>query len=244
MSLFEVPKVSLDTFEGPLDLLLHLVQKSEVNIFDITLKKVTEQFTSILKEIKDDNVDFGSEFLSLMSSLLLLKSNRLLPESPIEDENNDPSSLRNDILEHLIEYCQFKELALKLKNREQHNKTFPRGISSPPPLAHIPKKSGLEQLTLFDLAEYLKETLAKAQSTPPVIKDETWKISDKINEIKQHFQSSQLLPLKLLFNIKKSKIELIVTFLSILELLKQGECAIFKQNNTLFLSGYQNESRN
>ncbi len=230
---------SLDNFEGPLDFLLHLVQKNEIDIYEIPLKQITDQFLARLtSEISPATVDQGAEFIQLAATLLLLKSRMLLPkhelqEQPLEDLDTDP---RFEIIHHLVEYCRFKDVAKILAEREEHQGGFySRGFDE---RGDPQKFLGIEHLSLNDLAELFQQILSKAKSHFEVIYEEQWLISDKLQLIRQLLKEFKSVAFAQLFSLELSRAELIVTFLAVLELMKSGELYVIKENNQVFIKSY------
>jgi segregation and condensation protein A len=215
---------ALDNFEGSLDFLLHLIQKSEIDIYEIPLHKITEQYLVRLGELISPAVDSGAEFIGTAASLLLLKSKMLLPKQEqsetAEVEEIDP---RFEIIHQLIEYCRFKEAAKEFSEREQkQNAFFPRGIEC----VDIKKNLGIEHLSMQDLASLFQQVMSKAVSHQGLIHEEVWLVADKIQLLRQSFKETQKIRFDAFFSPERSREELIVTFLAILELMKLGELRV------------------
>jgi segregation and condensation protein A len=218
---------ALDNFEGPLDFLLHLIQKSEIDIYEVPLHKITEQYLAKLQELISPAVDGGAEFIGTTASLLLLKSKMLLPkhEQPglVEEEEIDP---RFEIIHQLIEYCRFKDAAKELSELEQKQSAFfSRGIEN----SESKKPLGIEHLSMQDLATMFQHVLAKAASHRGIIQEEVWKVSDKISFIQRLLKDLNKIRFDVLFSPVQSRDELIVTFLAVLELMKMGELKVVKE---------------
>lgn len=216
---------TLENFEGPLDFLLHLVQKNEIDIYDIRLQKITEQFIQRLGTASP-GIDNGAEFIGLTASLMWLKSRMLLPK---HEQAIDPEELEQDprfeIIHQLIEYCRFKDASKELIAREQRQNAFySRGLDAP----DIKKNLGIEHLTLEDLAGLFQQVLAKASSQTREIHEEKWLVSDKIVWIRKRLKAEKEILFEVLFTPELSKEELIVIFLAVLELMKLGEARVVK----------------
>jgi segregation and condensation protein A len=220
---------TLENFEGPLDLLWHLIQKNEIEIHTVSLQTITEQFLEKLRNGSPSNVDVGAEFISLAASLLVLKTRTLLPtheEEPAIKDEIDPSF---EIIYQLLDYCHFKDAAKELVVREQRQEAFYfRGITHDEPLKNL----GIAHLCLEDLAALFQQILAKAASNKGKVHEEVWKVSDKISWIRKSLLSTPRLPFGLLLPPESSREELIVTFLAILELMKTGEIQVIKDLET------------
>ncbi len=115
-------KVSLYAFEGPLDLLYHLVKKKEVNIYDIPISEITDDYLEYIREWKEMDIEVASEFLVMAANLMEIKSQMLLPSSPVVDEKEDEPDPRQDLVKRLIEYKFFKNIAETLANKEEEQK--------------------------------------------------------------------------------------------------------------------------
>jgi len=203
------PSVTLPNFEGPLELLLYLIQKEELPIEEVSLSTMTKQWIDRL-----DDVDAGAEFLALASTLLLLKSRSLLPHEQAALEGEEDS--RWEMIQKLLEYCHYKEMAKGLADREESQGLyFPRGYVD----NSVEKGLGLEEVNLSDLTSLLQDVLAKAPSAPKTIQGETWEIGPKIVWWEQEAQKKPLGFFEV-FTPKKCREELIVLFLALLELLK------------------------
>lgn len=219
--------LSLENFEGPIRLLLHLVQKNEVDICGIPLKDITSQYIQNLSNALKDSIDEGAEFIGTTASLLLLKSKALLPQydeesNPLEEEL-DP---RFDIIHYLLDYCRFKSAADEFKNREEKQAGYHvRGMSEQP---QVLQSLGAGQLSLSELCSLFQQVLAKAPASANIIYEEKWKVSDKIPWILEQLDAKQEVLFHMFFTSTMCRSELIVTFLAVLELMKQGKLRIIK----------------
>lgn len=215
---------SLDIFEGPLAFLLHLIQKSEINICDVPIQELTTQYLHKIKEILTPSVDTGAEFIGTTAMLLWMKSKMLLPkhEQPfLEEEDLDPSF---EIIYKLLEYCHFKEAGKVLSQKEHEQSVFhTRGVHSIP---EAEKTLGIEHLSIEDLAKLFQNVVAKASSRIGTIHEDSWKVSDKINHLRDLLKSDRKVGFERFFSGDKPKAELIVTFLAVLELMKTGEAFV------------------
>ncbi|MCK5237341.1 MAG: segregation/condensation protein A [Deltaproteobacteria bacterium] len=218
-------KVKLDIFEGPLDLLLHLIKKDEVEIADISILDITEQYLSYLDLIKSMNLDIAGEFLLMAATLIHVKSKMLLPvtevEAAEEEEGEDP---REALIRKLMEYQRFKEVAAELSERNILGRdVFTRG--APFPLADLDQDyeepSSLIDITLMDLMEAFKDILKRASAVHEIdITVDRFKVRDKINHIMETLDTGKSMVFAELFPKEATKGEVIVTFLAILELAK------------------------
>ncbi len=230
--------VSLDNFEGPIDLLYHLVQQCEIDIYEIRLKVVTEQFMAIYRQAAS-TVDVGAEFIATAATLVWLKSKMLLPvDEQVVDEigEEDPHF---EIIHHLIEYSRFKEAAKDLTERERQQRGhFSRGMSASP---EVKRPLGIDHLTIDDLTALFKEIAAKSSPKRGLVEGETWKLADKIIEFRSLLLLNEKILFKTLFTYEKSRLELIVSFLAILELMKLGEICVINENSNIMILACLNE---
>jgi len=150
-------KVNLDIFEGPLDLLLYLIKKNEVDIYDIPIAVITEQYLQYLDLMKVLNLDIVGEFLVMAATLTKIKSKMLLPPSEDDDEEEEGIDPRTELMEHLIEYQRYKEAALQLKNRELLEKDlFVRGQGDEK-TSEVDEENRVIDVSLFDLVDALRK---------------------------------------------------------------------------------------
>jgi segregation and condensation protein A len=219
----------LEHFEGKLNFLYQLVQKSEIEITDIPLKKLIDQFLDKYAENHPDFIEEGAEFIGTTSSLIWWKSKRLLPANEqLENEDELASELDWDIIPQLIDYCRFKQMAKELSQLEhQQSQHYFRGSDSIPAAK---KNLGVEHLSLEDLATVFKQIVAKANRQIGHIADEAWKVSDKIAYIRLCLQQRVSFKFEDLFSNSMSRVEMVVTFLALLELMKMGELSAYKSS--------------
>lgn len=212
--------IHLENFEGPLDLLLHLIRKNEMDINDIPMAAITEQYLTILDAMKTLNLDVAGEFLLMAATLLYIKSKLLLPrivEEEIEEEEEDP---RAELVRRLLEYQKYKEVSQTLDNRPLLGRDlFARAAPAPEVLEEA--EAGFVSVGLFDLLAALQELLREspAQLVHEVNLDQL-SITDRINAILTRLQGQDSLAFADLFTGTLKRGEVIVTFLALLELVK------------------------
>lgn len=216
-------KVKLEVFEGPLDLLLYLIKKEEVDIYDIPIERITNQYMEYLSLMQLLNLDVAGEFLVMAATLMYIKSRMLLPADQQvtdteADEGEDP---RWELIRQLIEYKKFKETALQLGQREaEQANVFARAGDSG--LALDLKKVPLAEVSLFDLIAAFHEVLKRASAREDFreIYEERFTVSDKIEEILYTMRDRLEIRFAELFPENASRTEVIVTFLALLELIR------------------------
>lgn len=216
-------KVKLELFEGPLDLLLYLVKKDHLNIYDIPISKVTEQYLKYIELMRLLDLNIAGEFLVMAATLMQIKSKMLLPpeetEQPVEEE--DP---RAELVRRLLEYEKFKEIAETLRQREAaQSEIFKRQPAPEKQEAPITNEVYFEA-SLFDLINAFSKALEDVPKEVfyEVIKDE-FTVEDKVHQILHLLLVQSSVRLTDLFSKAKNKIEIVVTFLGILELIRMKE---------------------
>ena len=216
-------KVKLEVFEGPLDLLLYLIKKEEVDIYDIPIERITNQYMEYLTLMKLLNLEVAGEFLVMAATLMYIKSRMLLPvDQQITDseaeEGEDP---RWELIRQLVEYKKFKDAALQLgKREEEQSNIFVRAGDTG---VEIDAKSiPLAEVSIFDLINAFSDVLRKASARDGFseIIEEKYTVSDKIEEILYTLRDRSELIFGDLFAQAQSRTEIVVTFLALLELIR------------------------
>lgn len=226
----ETYSVRLDKFEGPLDLLLHLIRKNELDIYDIPISVITRQYLDYIKLMKDLNLEVAGDFLVMASTLLHIKSRLLLPQDEEEEGEEEALDPRAELIRRLLEYQQYKEAgqvleARALLGREVFSRTCPE-----PGLAAHQEEEGPLELSLFDLVDAFRALLARipAESFHDVAPAETFSIADCINEILSLLQERETVFFDDLVADDLTRERVIVTFLAVLELCRLKLIRIFQ----------------
>ena len=212
--------IQLDNFEGPLDLLLHLIRKHEMDIYDIPMTAITEQYLAILDAMKTINLDVAGEFLLMAATLLHIKSKQLLPKIVEEDQEEEEDDPRAELVRRLLEYQKYKEVSQTLDSRPQLNREiFARVAPEPEVLEDV--EAGFVAVGLFDLLEALQEVFKASQEQHVhEIDIEQLSVTDRINAILSSLQGKESMAFVDLFSGGLKRNEMIVTFLALLELVK------------------------
>ncbi|MFH1867344.1 MAG: segregation/condensation protein A [Candidatus Omnitrophota bacterium] len=222
-------KVKLEIFEGPLDLLLYLIKKSELNIQDIAIAAITDQYLQYMDLMRMLDLDIAGEFLVMAATLIHIKSKMLLPpdESEEEQEEEDP---RAELVKKLLEYRKFKEAAENLKDMEARRKDVFVRPSIKDEVEGLPSEELYFEASIFDLLSAFSKVLkeVKKEAFYEVFKDEVT-VADKIHEIFHRLVKNNVIYFLDLFNKARSKLEIIATFLALLELIRMKE-VITKQD--------------
>jgi segregation and condensation protein A len=211
-------KVELEIFEGPLDLLLYLIKKDEIDIYNIPIEKITRQYLEYIELMRMLDLNIAGEFLVMAATLMYIKSKMLLPpeERPLgnEVEEEDP---RLDLVRQLLEYKKFKDVAQYLQHKELlEEKIFTR--HAPP---DVEVEAPLVDVSIFDLIGAFNQVLKKVEKIPlHEIIEEDFTVADKISQIKNLLREIHSFNLTRLFDNMKTRIEVVVTFLALLELIR------------------------
>jgi segregation and condensation protein A len=214
-------KVKLEVFEGPLDLLLYLIKKDEVDIYDISLERITAQYLEFMEAFKVLDLELAGEFVVMAANLIYLKSRALLPASvQPPDEEAEEEDPRWDLIRQLVEYKKFKDAAAHLSQRElEQSNLFARMAESPDTAPERP----LGDVSVFDLINAFNNVLKRIASKSEDLREifeENYTVSDKIDFIMKMTASGVPLKFTELFVSVASRTEIVVTFLALLELIR------------------------
>jgi len=224
-------KVRLEIFEGPLDLLLYLIKRDEIDIYDISLERITRQYLEYLEAFKELNIEVAGEFVVMAANLIYLKSRSLLPadQQPPEEEvdEDDP---RWDLIRQLIEYKKFKEAAMQLQVRElEQERIFARvGNGIGPEIATL----HLGEVGIFQLINAFQNVIKRLEAREDLqeIAGENFTVSDKIDRILQTLADGKAIKFSELFARMASRVEIVVTFLALLELIRLKQVRAIQPN--------------
>ena len=230
-------QVRLEHFEGPLDLLLYLIREHEVDIYDIPISLVTQQYLQYLELLKLLDLEVGSEYLLMAATLLRIKSKMLLPRRS-EEEEDEAVDPREELVQRLLEYRQFKEAAGVLNEHQDRS----ADVFYHPPAENVDEDlNGVEtldtrlvgNLNLWDLLQAFRFTLDRARDDfDRTVERETLSIEDRMDDILDNLKKQKNLFFSSLFQEDLSRSFLIVTFLALLELIRQNR-VVFEQTDTL-----------
>jgi segregation and condensation protein A len=214
--------IKTDIFEGPIELLFYLVEKEEVDIFNISLSKITQEFLLFLNSVKLDDLDKASEFLLIASSLIEIKSKRILPIYDDEKKEADETFDLQELLDKLIEYKKFKVMANALEEKQdQFSKVYFKEDKS---FISPNEQIVLVDISLADLVSAFRQVLENTQKRTEIkdlIIDEKFSVQDKTNEIIELLKNGTSIDFNALFSPQPSRSEIVVSFLALLELMKR-----------------------
>jgi segregation and condensation protein A len=208
-------QVKLEKFEGPLDLLLYLIKKQEINIYDIPIAKITEQYVEYIRMLEFLNLELAGEFLVMAATLMRIKARMLLPAR--EDEEDEIEDPRRQLVQQLLEYQRFKEAADQLETmRYQRELLFTR-----PRFEVESNQAEAEyEYNLFDLITSFRQVLERARVRYVDVRAEEVSIEEKIEVLKQRLAEQPVIAFEDLFSEDSRPVDFITTFLALLEILR------------------------
>jgi len=224
-------KVKLEVFEGPLDLLLYLIKKEELDIYDIPIAKITDQYLEYLELMKLLDLNIAGEFLVMAATLIHIKSKMLLPPERLPEDQQEEADPRAELVKRLLEYKKFKEAASELSSMEKHQKHFfaraGGGGSAEEITLPASQKDEFFEATLFDLITAFTKVLKDIPKDVfhKVVKDE-FTVSEKIHDILHMLMDKSVIFFTELFKAAKNKFEIITMFLALLELIRLKEVSV------------------
>lgn len=223
--------LKLDSFEGPLDLLWHLIKTAKMNIFDLNLEVIINQYLDYINKMEELNLDIASSYLVMASELIELKSRLLLPRHEEEEEEEGPEQ---NLVDRLIEYQKYKDITKSFRELEEDRKNY--YTKFPEPLGDYldeNTKVNYGDVSLDDLVNAFKKLLEEAEAKKPLPKKISKKevtVDERIIQIKERFKMSKKIKFVDFFEVL-TRDNIVVTFLAILEMAKDGEIAIVQDEN-------------
>ncbi|MDD3821606.1 MAG: segregation/condensation protein A [Bacilli bacterium] len=222
-------KVTINKFEGPLDLLLHLIKQSEIDIYDISIEKITKQYLDYIRAMEELNLSIASEYLVMAAELIEMKSRLLLPPVQEDTDDNYEEDPREGLIKKLLAYKQYKEITTQFKELEEKRKQ----IYTKAPLNLKPDDYQSESVNLSILLDAFDKFLVRKQLDQPLSTKITkigLTVNERINKIREILIKQKQVKFDDLFDII-NKEYIIVTFLAILEMAKNQELIIKQTNN-------------
>ena len=236
----ELPKIKVADFEGPFDLLLHLIKKNKMDIYNIEIYKITNQYLRYLDEMKEMDLEITSEFIVIAATLIEIKSKSLLPKVKVEDENEE--DIENKLKLRLIEYKQIKAVSSFFKERHINSGEI---YSKKPEISEIEEEKApkcnediFKNLTLIDLYNIynnILDTYHNKQNNINVVQrkiyTDKYKVEDKMKELLDRFNNANVIEFRSIIKESESKLETVVTFLALLELIKLRVIIAYQEGN-------------
>ncbi|MGB4066734.1 MAG: segregation/condensation protein A [Nitrospira sp.] len=230
---FEQPElpyqVRIENFEGPLDLLLHLIKKNEINIYDIPVAMIARQYLEYLEAMEELNLNVAGDFLVMAATLLQIKSKMLLPVDETSDDDEEGPDPREELVRRLLEYKGFKEAARQLDDQEKMwNEIFWRE-QAPSVEAAVEEDLSLENVSLFDLVDALKGVLERNPGSKLIeIAPDNLTVRERMNLILEILEGKDSVSFAVLFEGSSHRLVVVVTFLALLELMRLRVARVFQ----------------
>ena len=226
-------KVKLEVFEGPLDLLLYLIKRDEVDIYDISIERITKQYLSYLDAFQVLNIELAGEFIVMAANLLYIKSRTLLPvEQQMAEEDAEEDDPRWELIRQLIEYKKFKEAASLMRDQEAMQENLFARVPVTPDLA--PSENLLvDEVGIFDLIHAFQKILKRLEKKPEDLREifaENFTVSDKIDHVLRLTSSGVPIRFEELFADAAGRTEIVVTFLAMLELIRLKQLRVRQES--------------
>ncbi|SFG19338.1 segregation and condensation protein A [Oribacterium sp. WCC10] len=230
----------LEKFEGPLDLLLHLIERDKIDIFDIPIVQITAEYLDYVSHMEEENLDIVSDFLVMAATLLEIKSRMLLPKE-VDEETGEEVDPRAELVERLLEYRKYKLMGQILQEREDDadryyykGPTIPKEVEKyvpPIDMDELLKKVSLESLkTVFeDVMRRKEDSIDKVRSKFGVIKKEKISLEGRIRDVLKYVRGHHKFSFRHMIRKKKDKMDVVVSFLAILELMKMGRITLVQE---------------
>ncbi len=224
---------TIDKFQGPLDLLLHLIKEANINIFDIKISEITEQYLKYIESMENLNLNIDSEYLVMAAELIEMKSRELLPNEESDDSDDYEEDPRENLINRLIEYQKYKEMAMKFQDMEQERKLMYSKIPSEMRLFNDGKVVIDDDISLDDLIEAFMLFQKRKNWEKPlntVVTKKEYSVGKRCFDIMKRLNKKRTMKFTELFDIR-NKGYVVVTFLAVLDLAKKGRLLIKQDKN-------------
>ena len=224
--------VTIDNFDGPLDLLLHLIKEQDIDIYDIKIEDITKQYLNYIRHMKELNLEIASEYLVMASELIEMKSKMLLPKKKEKEDDDYEEDPRELLIERLLAYKRYKEVTSEFKDLELTRKmVFTR---EPDNLnRYVKEDESIEELGVADLIDAFNNLLKRKELDRPIATKITKKelsVTEKVNKIKNILRNKKRINFEEIFEVS-TKEEVIISLLSVLEMVKKDEILLTQDGN-------------
>lgn len=231
--------ITLENYEGPFDLLLNLIRKNEMNVYNVNLSQIAKQYIDYLKKMKELDLEIASEFVVIATTLLEIKSKKLLPKSEENEVVDEVAITEEELLNKLVEYNKYKEVAKVLRERESVDlghvySKMPEIIDD---IEEVDLTQLLKKINLIDLYNLYAKLLNlyydkhNIDDVPKQIYVDIYKIEDKMKYLKSRFFNRNSIVFSQIMYECENKLEIIVTFLALLELIKLNQLKVVQESN-------------
>ncbi len=224
--------VTIDNFDGPLDLLLHLIKEQDIDIYDIKIEDITKQYLDYIRHMKELNLEIASEYLVMASELIEMKSKMLLPKKKEKEDDDYEEDPRELLIERLLAYKRYKEVTSEFKDLELTRKMIftrePDNLNR-----YVKEDENSEELGVADLIDAFNNLLKRKELDRPIATKITKKelsVTEKVNKIKNILRNKKKINFEDIFEVS-TKEEVIISFLSVLEMVKKDEILLTQEGN-------------
>ncbi len=224
--------VTIDNFDGPLDLLLHLIKEQDIDIYDIKIEDITKQYLDYIRHMKELNLEIASEYLVMASELIEMKSKMLLPKKKEKEDDDYEEDPRELLIERLLAYKRYKEVTSEFKDLELTRKMIftrePDNLNR-----YVKEDENSEELGVADLIDAFNNLLKRKELDRPIATKITKKelsVAEKVNKIKNILRNKKRINFEDIFEVS-TKEEVIISFLSVLEMVKKDEILLTQEGN-------------
>ncbi|QIK70186.1 segregation/condensation protein A [Erysipelothrix sp. HDW6C] len=236
-------EISIEQFNGPLDLMLYLIKDKKLDLFDLNIVELADQYIAFLDGVRDQKLEVASEYLSELAGLIEYKSKRLLPRDKSELDAENVEDPENDLVRRLIEYQRYKEVSIELATRyEERSKQFSRPLSAGlfKQIKRELKETITYEQTPYDLMSAMAKVMERFRIANPQdvsIERVELSVDDVIGELRIKFRNNTIYTLDKLLSESRSLQYLLVNFLAVLDMLRMGELKVSYQGDDVFLKG-------
>lgn len=236
-------KIDIEQFSGPLDLMLFLIKDKKLDLFDLNIETLADQYIAFIDSAQEQKLELASEYLSELAGLIEYKSKRLLPRDKSLLEADDVEDSETDLVKRLIEYQRYKDVSLELAERfeersHQHSKPISSGLFKD--LRSALDESLTYDQTPYDLMNAMAKVLERFRLLNPMdmeFESKELSVEDVIGDIRRVFGNKELMSLEALFEKSPNMQHAIVTFLAALDMIRMGELGLSFQDETVYLKG-------